>query len=278
MTVRFWGGHRESDWNSYWRFEELLRLKAQLEARAEQWGVTEADICPAFHPPAPFVAHDFEVYVPNATSIADAEFVCDEILALTGRLARPLPVDTAFVTLVAQRLLYPRQYFEPWDEVLPRFILGVDFNSGRHTRLRPAEPEKWRLVDLEAGGWNSERHVLPAMLLEPSEKGARLLAELKTKLDDWYNGEFRGRPPLREVLKYQRILESYDVDCDESYINGLDDGWFPIDIVEDRDWAAARELCAAPLPDQIGDLLRDEQNEPLKKYGAIFFFVALTDR
>ena len=68
MTVRFWGGHRESDWNSYWRFGELLRLKQQLEARAELWGIAEADICPAFRPPAPFVGHDFEVYVPNAAT------------------------------------------------------------------------------------------------------------------------------------------------------------------------------------------------------------------
>jgi hypothetical protein len=276
MTVRFWGGHRESDWNSYWRFGELLRLKQQLEARAELWGIAEADICPAFRPPAPFVGHDFEVYVPNAAT-ADAELICDEIRALTGRLAQPVPVDTAFDALVAERLLYRRQYFEPWDEALPRFILGVDFNSGRHTRLRPVEPEKWRLVDLEAGGLYSERHVLPAMVLEPSEKGARLLAELKAKLDDWYKGGFRGRPPLREVMKYQRILETYGVDCDASYINGLDDGWFPIDILEEGDWAAARELCATPLPDQAGDLLRDEQNQPVKKYGAIFFFVALTD-
>jgi hypothetical protein len=75
--------------------------------------------------------------------------VCAEIRTPMGRLAHPIAgeTDDAFRALVSERLLYPRQHFEFWEEVLPRFVLGVDFDSGRHVRLRPAEPEKWRLAD-----------------------------------------------------------------------------------------------------------------------------------
>jgi hypothetical protein len=133
------------------------------------------------------------------------------------------------------------------------------------------------LVDHIMDGWNSDRRVMPALLLEPSGKGANLLAELKAEFDLWYQQDFRGRPPLNAILDYRRVLQRYGADCNEAFRYGLADGWFPIDVEQDPDWNAARELCAMPLPDNPGDLLRDEENKPVAKYGAIFFFVALTD-
>jgi len=276
-VIRIWGGHRESDWNSYWRTSELLILRPQLAETLETYGVTEVDIWPALRPRAPLSLDEFEVFVPNSPS--DAPLVCREIEELTGRRARPMAAASgdAFRALMAERLLYLRQRFEPWDEGLPRYILGVDFDSGRHVRMRPAEPEKWRLVDHLVGGWYEERRVLPSMLLDPSEKGAELLSELKKEFYDWYSKGFRGHPPLNEIFQYRQVLERYGVDCNESYRFHLDDGWFPIDMERDRDWNAVRELCATPLPDAAGDLLRDENNQPVKPYGANYFFVALTD-
>jgi len=275
--IRIWGGHRESDWNSYWRTNEPLLLQPQLAKTLETYGVTEVDISPALRPRAPVSLDDFEVFVPDSPS--DAPLVCHEIEELTGRRARPTAAESgdAFRALAAERLLYLRQRFEPWDEKLPRFILGVDFDSGRHVRMRPAEPEKWRLVDHMVGGWNEERRVLPSLLIDPSEKGAGLLSELKKEFDDWYSKGFRGHPPLNEIFQYRRVLERYGVDCNESYRFHLDDGWFPIDMEQDRDWNAVRELCAMPLPAAPGDLLRNENDQHVKPYGANYSFVALTD-
>jgi hypothetical protein len=167
--IRIWGGHRESDWNSYWRTSELLRLRPVLADALEIYGLSEIDICPALRPRAPVSLDEFEIFVRNSTSASEAEIVCDEVRRLTGRIAIPGVVenDEAFRTVVNERLLYLRQRFELWDEVLPRFILGVDFDSGRHVRLRPAEPEKWRLVDHMVDGWNSARRLMPSMRLDP---------------------------------------------------------------------------------------------------------------
>ena len=235
------------------------------------------DICPAAIQRAPVTTHYFEVFVPKTVSQWDPQVVCDEIRRITGRFTQPMPAETDadFDTQVKERLLYQRQRFEMWDEVLPRFILGVDFDSGRHVRLRPAEPEKWRFVDHMVGGWDSDRRVLPAMLLEPSGKGSRLLGDLKSELDEWYKSGVR--PTLNEILHYRRILARYGADCNETFRYGLADAWFPIDISEVRDWNAARELCAMPLPDNPGDLLVDEHGNPVGWHGALFSFIALTD-
>jgi hypothetical protein len=276
-AIRIWGEHRESDWDAFWTMDRLLRQKAQLAETLRHCAAKEIDIFPAQRPRAPVSLHDIEVFLPGA-STSDTQILCDEIHRLTGRRAQPVAVETdaAFRALASERLLYLRQGFELWDEVLPRFILGVDFDSGRHVRLRPAQPEKWRVVDHTVDGWNADRRVLPALLLEPSEKGARLLAELKKEFDDWYKQDFRGRPPLNAILAYRNVLARYGVDCNESFRYGLADGWFPIDVEQEQDWNAARELCAMPLPDNPGDLLLDDHNKPVDWYGAIFSFVALT--
>ncbi len=275
-VIRIWGGHRESDWNEYWTMHQMLLQRDALAAAFQACGVMEIDICPALRPRAPVINHRVEIFFPGTVPPPTVQKVCDEIYRITGRRAVSIDAesDAQFRTLVSERQLYLRQRFELWDEVLPRLILGVDFNSGRHTRLRPAEPEKWRLVDHDL---ELERHVIPALLLEPSEKGAGLLADLKKELDDWYKGDFRGRVPLNQILDYRRILERYGVDCNEAFRYGLADGWFPIDVEHEKDWDAARELCATPLPGNPGDLLLDEENKSVGWYGAIFFFVAVTD-
>lgn len=277
MIIRFWGGHRESDWNSYWRMNALMQQRDQLAAALQHYGIEEIDVCPSRHQTAPTTMHSFEIFLPRSESPEDVLLVCDEVQSLTGRLTRPLAAGTyeAFRAQAKERLLYVRHPFEMWDGVLPRFLLGVDFDSGRHVRLRPAEPEKWRWVDHQVGGWDADRRVTPALLLDPSEKGSRLLRDLKTELDEWY--KLYGRPSLDDVIDYRRILKRYGVDCNENFRYGLTDGWFPIDISENRDWKAARELCAMPLPDNPGDLLVDENDTSVAKYGAIFSFVALTD-
>ena len=277
MIIRFWGGHRESDWNSYWRMNELMHRRDQLVEALQYYGIEEIDVCPALQQRAPTTMHYFEIFLPKSEAPGEMYLVCDAIQTLTGRQTQPLVAATseAFQLQAKERLLYQRHPFEMWDEVLPRFLLGVDFDSGRHVRLRPAEPDKWRFVDHQVGGWDADRRVTPALLLDPSEKGSNLLADLKTELDEWY--KLYGRPSLDDVLHYRRILNRYGVDCNENFRYGLTDGWFPIDITEDRDWKAARELFSMPLPDNPGDLLVDENNSPVAKYGAIFSFVALTD-
>src|SRR5215469_6238622 len=141
MIIRFWAGHRESDWNSYWRMNELMQQRDQLAAALEHYGIEEIDVCPARHQRAPTTLHWFEIFLPKSQSREDVQLVCDEIRNLSGRLTQPLAAGTneAFQAQAKERLLYLRQPFEMWDEVLPRFLLGVDFDSGRHVRLRPAE-------------------------------------------------------------------------------------------------------------------------------------------
>ena len=44
--IRIWGGHRESDWNQYWRTGELLLRRPELAAVLQALGLKEIDICP----------------------------------------------------------------------------------------------------------------------------------------------------------------------------------------------------------------------------------------
>src|ERR1700722_7240120 len=88
MIIRFWGGHRESDWNSYWRMNELMAQKDQLAAALEHFGIEEIDICPPRHARAPVTLHYFEIFLPKLHSPGDIQLVCHEIRNLTGRLTR----------------------------------------------------------------------------------------------------------------------------------------------------------------------------------------------
>src|SRR5579872_6953690 len=109
-VIRIWGGHREWDWNSYWRTSELLQVQPRLAEALDNYGIAEVDICPATPARVPTTLHYFEIFVPNATSSSDADLVCAEIQELTGRLAQPLATQTdeAFKAQAGARLLYLR--------------------------------------------------------------------------------------------------------------------------------------------------------------------------
>ena len=96
--IRIWGGHRESDWNEYWRIDALLRQRTEA---LQHHGLPRIDICPALRVHAPLQDHDFEVFLPGATP-ADVQSVCMEIEELTGRRVRLTPAssDGAFRAIV----------------------------------------------------------------------------------------------------------------------------------------------------------------------------------
>ena len=84
MIMRFWGGHRESDWNSYWRMNDLMEQKDQLAAALEHFGIEEIDICPPLHVRAPVtLQYDFQpVRVPTLRRNG-------EVLEKSGRQSAP---------------------------------------------------------------------------------------------------------------------------------------------------------------------------------------------
>ena len=276
--IRIWGGHRESDWNEYWTMDGVLRQRRELAAAVQGYGVKRIDICGALRPPAPVPKHQLEVFITSANP-ADHQKICNQIQDLLGLVVKQIPgdSDTALREIVDQRLLYLRQGFEMWDELLPRLIFGVDFDAGKNRSFRPAEPEKWRVFDHVVDGTFCARRVLTGRPLEASDKGRSLLADLTKEFGSWNHGAgFRGRPTLNAILDYRRVLQRYDVDCNESFADRLAEGWHPVDIEEERDWHAARELCATPLPENPGDLVVDENNRAAQKYSANLQFIALT--
>ena len=198
----------------------------------------------------------------------------------------PSPAGTisAFEARVKEHLLYLRQSFELWDEQVPRFILGLDFDQGlRNFKLRPAEPEKWRMVDHDVDGVNCDRRVLPALLLDPTDKGRALLEDLEKTFNYWHpGGGHNYRMPLNDVLAYREVLLRYGVDCNEAFRDGLVEGWYPIDIRksdigEKLSSATIRTLCSTPLPDHLADLLAGDVDGGTGRDYIHFQFAALTD-
>ena len=211
---------------------------------------------------------------------SDDPRIAEIIQRITGLWSGPSPAETeaAFQARVAEKLLYLRQRFELWDEALPRFILGLDFDQGlRNFKLRPAEPEKWRMVDHQVDGLNVHRRVLPAMLLEPTDKGRALLEELTNRFECWHGAGHNYRMPLNDVLDYRAVLLKYDVDCNEAFRDGLVEGWFPIDIGPWLTSATIRTLCSTPLPDHLADLLAGDVDGGMGRNYIHFEFAALTD-
>jgi len=278
-VLRIWGRNRESNWNEYWTMNRILSASNQLSAELENRGVTVADICPKLVPHVSLSHRQVEMFI-SAPNFAVAEReMCEVIQKLTGCKAEPSPASSEeeFNTRARQNLLYVRQAFEPWDKNLPCLILGVDFDCGRHQKQRPAEPSRWRLINHQYDGNYNDKLLLPAMILEPKEKGKNLLAELTARFERWYGGSgFHGRPPLNAILEYREVLKRYGVDCNEAFHDNLGEGLYPIDIDTDVDIQRARELCATSLPDNLGDLLI-EDGGPVRKYGANFHFAALTE-
>jgi hypothetical protein len=281
--IRVWGYKGKGDWNEYWRLDRLVRANGQLEEEFQTLGIEEIDICPSSwkRPVNPETLRDVEVFIPPGTGPAsDDPRIAEIIKRVTGLWAGPNPAksESVFQEHVAQRLLYLRQRFELWDEQLPRFILGLDFDQGlRNFNLRPAEPEKWRMVDHQVDGINVDRRVLPALLLEPTDKGRALLEELDKTFECWHGAGHNYRMPLNDVLDYRRVLLRYGVDCNEAFRDGLVEGWYPIDIGLCLNSKTIRTLCSTPLPDHLADLLAGDVDGGMGRNYIHFEFAALTD-
>lgn len=281
--IRVWGDKGKDNWNEYWRLDRLLRANARLEEELAVLGVQDIDICPSFWKPPrdPRELLDVEVFVaPGAGVKSDDPRIAEIIKRVANVWAGPSPAETegAFQQRVAEKLLYLRQRFELWDEALPRFILGLDFDQGlRNFKLRPAEPQKWRMVDHQVDGLNVDRRVLPAMLLEPTDKGRALLEELTNRFECWHGAGHNYRMPLNDVLDYRAVLLNYGVDCNEAFRDGLVEGWYPIDIGPWPTSEKIRTLCSTPLPDHLADLLAGDVDGGMGRHFIHFQFAALTD-
>jgi hypothetical protein len=254
----------------------VLHISRELAEALQPWGVREVDIRPKKLPYV-YIPNTLEVFVADAPASAE---ICQAIAKLTGLATEPSAADSAeaFRREIGHSLMHHRLALEDWEDwLLPCFILGVDFDRGRARDFRPAQPELWRLVDHQVDAHNAGRRILQAMILEATPKGLKLLGELIARFDNWFGGAgCNGRPPLNAVLDYRAVLNRYDVDCNEAFREGLVEGWFPIDLQEDRDIQRMRELIATELPEQLGDLLLDEDGKPVTRYGAHFCFVAVT--
>jgi hypothetical protein len=282
--IRVWGYKGKGDGNEYWRLDRLLQANDQLEAEFAALGVRDVDITyTRWSPPVSEDSlRDVEVFVPPGQGIAsDDPRVSDVIKRVTRLFVGPSPAkdEVAFQDRVKRQLLYLRQRFEPWDEVIPRFILGVDFDQGlRNFSLRPAEPTRWRLVDHDVDGVNCERRVLPAILLDPTEKGRALLEDLDRTFNYWHPGYGHNhRMPLSDVLDYRRVLLRHGADCNEAFRDGLVEGWYPIDIDPLLSSRGIRRLVSTPLPDHLADLLAGDVDGGMGRNYIHFQFTALTD-
>jgi len=278
--IRVWGRWKRQDWNEYWRLGRVLEASAELEGVLADLGVGDIDVCPWLdHPPrVSNFGREIEVFACGAPQ-AQAT-ICEALTGLThlGAIPSPASTETEFRERIAKHLLYQRQNFPPWDQKLPRFILSVDFDQGNGSRLKAAHPQEWRMVDHYVDGMHNDRRYVAAMMLEPTAKGQALLDELVTRFDYWRDGVgTHGRPPLDVILEYQSALSRYGVDCNTSFHDGLAEGWYPIDIEQDRDIERARELIATPLPDPLQHVLLDEEGKPAGRYATYFYFAALTD-
>lgn len=282
--IRVWGYKGKDDWNEYWRLDRLLRAQEQLEAELGALGIKDLDITYTrwSRPSSEDSLRDVEVFVaPGQNSASDDPRVLEVIKRVTGLWVGPSPAkdEAAFRERVERQLLYLRQRFELWDGKLPRFILGLDFDQGlRNFKLHPKEPRRWRLVDHDVDGVNDDRRVLPAMLLEPTEKGHALLEDLRRTFDYWHPGSGHNyRMPLSDVLDYRRVLLRHGVDCNEAFRDGLVEGWYPIDIDPLLNSRGIRNLVSTPLPDHLADLLEGDVNGGTGRNFTHFQFAALTD-
>jgi hypothetical protein len=283
--IRVWGNKGKGDWNEYWRLDRILRAQPELEAGLAALGIIQdVYICPSSSKPPldPKALLDIEVLIPPGEPLeSDDPRIAELFKHVANVWAGPSPAadETEFESLVRQRLLYPRQRFELWDGQLPRFILGLDFDQGlRNFKLRPAEPERWRMVDHDVDGVNDDRRVLPAILLDPTEKGQALLDDLVKTFDYWHPGAGHNyRMPLNDVLNYRKVLLRHGLDCNESFRDGLVEGWYPIDIGERLSSVTIRTMCSTPLPDHLADLLAGEVDGGTGRDYIYFQFAALTD-
>lgn len=280
--IRVWGKKGKGDWNEYWRLDRLLRANAELEAEFRAHGVEHVDICPHLEAPPAEGLLDIEVFIPPGETLHQEDPAVAEIIHRHTGLwvgASPASVESEFEERVARHRLYLRQRFDLWDEVLPRFILGLDFDQGlRNFKLRAKEPEKWRMVDHDCDGAANQRTVLPALLLEPTERGRALLDDLVRTFDYWHPGSHSNyRMPLNDVLDYRKVLLKYGVDCNESFRDGLVEGWYPIDIGTLLNSKAIRTLIATPLPEHLADLLEGDVDGGTGRDYIHFQLVALTE-
>ncbi len=281
--IQLWGKKGKGDWNEYWRLDRVLRAQPQLEAELAELGIPDVYLCPnLWKPRDPETLLDIEVFIPPGAGVASADPRIAELFKHIANVwVGPSPAETlvAFQDRCKQHLLYRRQRFELWDEQVPRFILGLDFDQGlRNFNLCPAEPEKWRMVDHNVDGVNCDRRVLPAMLLDPTDKGRALLEDLEKTFDYWHPGAGHNyRMPLNDVLAYREVLLRYGVDCNEAFRDGLVEGWYPIDIGEKLSSETIRTLCSTPLPDHLADLLAGDLDGGTGRNYIHFEFAALTD-
>ena len=244
--------------------DRILRRRSEVLAAMESCGVAEADLYPD-----PKGEPEVFVHAP------DAQALCDTIQIESWHQWQPGVIEV-FQTFTRRRDVYERQYFEPWDEKVPCYILGVDFEMGMDKWRRPKNPALWCHVHHYADNHSNDWRIISATILEPTENGAALLNELQTRFENWFPGGI-GRPPLDAVLDYRAVLNKYGVDCNEAFRYDLAEAWYPIDIQYDKDRENMRRLVATPFPDDLGELIVEANGDPVPRYRIFFKFVALTD-
>lgn len=276
--IRVWGKQRTSDWNQYWRLGRVMEKRVELSQALNQAGISSIDVCAWIDQPPRQILIDRELEVFSHDGI-HVDWICEVVHALTGLTAKPSPAANIleFQKRAREKLLYVRHNFEPWDEKLPCFILGYDFDQGNGIGVSPVQPENWRMVDHQTDGLYIDRRYMAAMILEPTPKGQELLDELSVRFDAWFEGAgCHGRPPLDAILDYRNVLAQYGVDCNNSFHDGLEEAWYPIDIETPLELERARPLIATPLPERLSLLLMDEEGNPPPIYRSYFHFTALT--
>jgi len=145
------------------------------------------------------------------------------------------------------------------DVALVLYLDVMPFESGKRIPTpKMVEPEKWRLIYHQTGGYLCAHKHIYAMFLEPNARFLPLLSELSSA---YLESCISDPPALSAAVQYEAVLGKYNISAERSYCE-LQEAFYPIDIT------FAHEMSKTPLPEKLNDLLVPEKNPiPFLSFG-----------
>ncbi|HUG90315.1 MAG TPA: hypothetical protein VML55_05755 [Planctomycetaceae bacterium] len=135
-------------------------------------------------------------------------------------------------------------------------VIGIPHRFPYYEEYPFKEPERWRKIAHQTGGFMCHQHYITGRLLTPTSEMREFM---RLTSERWLHSNIAGGVSLDEVNRYRRHLRDFQLDCNDCYWD-FEEGIYPIDLVS---VVHLRTLCTDEPPDDLNEWIEwDEDDFP----------------
>ena len=133
------------------------------------------------------------------------------------------------------------------DDMEPVIIFGVRQWPKHYRKYKWKEPDRWKDIAHQTGGYACNQHHFTATILKPSAFGSELMRRLS---DSYLDSNIISPATVYEILVYRKALVDRGLDCHVTHAS-FEEGIYPVDFSRE----VLDRLCEDEFPKDLGELL-----------------------